>query len=285
MLNVSCFVHSSNEQENDVKMNTQLTHEQWKTYEEQGYLKLGKVLTEMELAALAQRIDDIMLGTADLDYERLMMQREAGEGYEQSKQSMGFKGSTLNYRKIENLEFDPLFLSYMQKPVFREICNEVYGGDMRISCFRAMFMNKPARNGTILPFHQDRWTDLDRDPLVTVWTALDPATIENGCVKIFPGTQGQLINPSNPSGFLTRDQAERLQAEMKPVDLVLEAGEAVLLHNWTVHGSEGNSSEVSRRAFSVCYMDAETISDAGKKFSVVFGAGALQPELEGKRTN
>ncbi|NHN32199.1 phytanoyl-CoA dioxygenase family protein [Paenibacillus agricola] len=260
-------------------MSTGITPEQWRTYEEQGYLKLGKVLTGMELVALSQRIDHIMLGKAELDYERLMMQREAGEGYEQSGQTNGFKGSTLNYRKIENLEFDPLFLSYMQKPVFREICDKVYGTDIRVSCFRAMFLNKPARNGSVLPFHQDRWTDLDRDPLVTVWTALDPATIENGCVKIFPKTQGHLMNPSNPSGFLTRDQVERLHEVMEPINLELEAGEAVLLHNWTVHGSEGNSSAKSRRAFSVCYMDGETVSAAGKKFSVVFGSGSLQPEL------
>jgi phytanoyl-CoA hydroxylase len=256
-----------------------LTAEQWEIFEQQGYLRLGKVMTAMELIALSQRIDHIMLGKADLDYEQLMMQREAGEGYEQSKQTMGFKGATLNYRKIENLEFDPIFLAYIQKPVFKEICDKVYGKDHPISCFRAMFMNKPARNGSVLPFHQDRWLDLDRDPVVTIWTALDPATIQNGCVKIFPKTQGQLINPSNPSGFLTRDQVDQLHAGMQPINLEVGPGEAVLLHNWTVHGSEGNNTDLSRRAFSVCYMDAETVSQEGKKFSVVYGQGALQPEL------
>lgn len=260
-------------------MNVTLTDEQWRTYEQQGYLKLGKVLSDLELVALAQRINHIMLGKADCDYDRFMMQRDAGEGHEQSGQTVGFKGSTLNYRKIENLEFDSLFLLYLQKPLFREICEKVYGRDTRISCFRAMFMNKPARHGSVLPYHQDRWTDLDRDPLVTVWTALDPATIENGCVKIFPKTHRHLINPENPSGFLTPDLANQLLGTMEPVNLELEEGEAVLLNNWTVHGSEGNKSDMSRRAFSVCYMDANTVSSAGKRFSVVFGSGALQAEL------
>ncbi|MEK3725470.1 phytanoyl-CoA dioxygenase family protein [Paenibacillus sp. FSL H8-0034] len=250
-------------------MDVTLTDEQWQTFEEQGYLKLGKVLTELELAALSQQIDYIMLGKAGCDYDRLMMQREAGEGHEQSSQTLGFKGSTLNYRKIENLEFDSMFLTYLQKPLFREICDKVYGKDTRISCFRAMFMNKPARHGSVLAYHQDRWTDLDRDPLVTVWTALDPATIENGCVKIFPKTQHRLINPENPSGFITSDQVSQLVENGEPVHLELEPGEAVLLHNWTVHGSEGNSSEQSRRAFSVCYMDANTVSAMGKQFTVV----------------
>jgi phytanoyl-CoA hydroxylase len=134
-----------------------------------------------------------------------------------------------------------------------------------------MFMNKPAQHGSVLPYHQDRWTNLDRDPLVTVWTALDPATRNNGCVKIFPGTHRHLINPSHPSGFLNPEQAEHLLSTMNPVFLELEPGETVLLHNWTVHGSDGNTSNQSRRAFSVCYMDAETVSASGEQFSLIFG--------------
>jgi phytanoyl-CoA hydroxylase len=246
-----------------------LTTEQWNTYEEQGYLLLGKILPEEELAALVQRMDDIMLGKAKVDYDRLMMQREAGEGYEQSAQTLGFKGGTLNYRKIENLEFDALFLKFIQNELFQAIVEKVYGKDMNIACFRAMFMNKPAHHGSVLPYHQDRWTHLDRDPLVTIWTALDPASRENGCVKIFPGTHKRLINPSHPSGFLNKEQTEQITANLKPVFLELEPGETVLLHNWTVHGSEGNTSNYSRKAFSVCYMDAATVSTEDEKFSVI----------------
>jgi phytanoyl-CoA hydroxylase len=261
---------------NETKSNT-LTKKQWKNFEEEGYLKLGKILTNQELSELSKRMDDIMTGKADLDYERLMMQREAGEGYDRTGQTLGFKGATLNYRKIENLEFDSLFLSYIQKPHFRNICNKIYGKD-HISCFRAMFMNKPAHIGALLAYHQDRWKYLDIDPLVTIWTALDNSTIENGCLIIFPKTHKQLINPDDSSGFLNTEQTEQLLEQVKPIYLEMEAGESVLLHNWTVHGSEGNASDKSRRAFSVCYMDIDTSSSEGKKFSVVFGSGALKPE-------
>jgi len=78
----------------------------------------------------------------------------------------------------------------MQQTLFREICAWHYGAHADISAFRAMFMNKPARKGTLLPWHQDGgegW-GLDRDPLATLWTALDPATVSNGCVQIIPGS-------------------------------------------------------------------------------------------------
>ncbi len=261
-------------------MNSRLSDEQWAQYERDGFLKLGQALTAAELAGLQERIDAIMLGTAPVDYDRMVMQLDSATGkYEDAgAQSKGFKGATRAYRKIQDLEFDPLFLAYMQQPVFRAVCERVYGAGAPVAAFRAMFMNKPARQGTFLPWHQDRWTALDRDPLLTIWTALDPATMANGCVQVIPGSHRQgLINPAHPSGFLTPEQAAQHAPPAKAVSLELAAGECALLHNYTLHASDVNRSDTARRAFSVCYMDARTVASNGEKFSVVFGAGALTP--------
>ena len=260
-------------------MTDTLTEQQWRQFETQGYLRLGKVLYGEELDVLQQRMDDIMLGRAPLDYDLIAMQldREPGTG-KPGPQSKGHKGATLSYRKIQDLEIDPHFLAYMQKPLFRHICARVYGEDATVACYRAMFMNKPAREGTPLIWHQDRWVYLDRDPLITIWTALDPATVENGCVQIVPGAHHTLINPSNPSGFMTPEQAVELTRDAEIVNLEMEAGESVLLHNHLPHSSEINNTDVPRRAFSACYMDAATKAANGQQFFTIFGVGALQPE-------
>ncbi|MED5415867.1 MAG: phytanoyl-CoA dioxygenase family protein, partial [Candidatus Latescibacterota bacterium] len=57
--------------------------------------------------------------------------------------------------------------------------------------------------------------------------------------------------------------------------LELEAGEVVLLHNWLLHTSDVNRSKQSRRAFSVCYMEAATVANNDATYPVVFGQGAL----------
>lgn len=258
-----------------------LTEQQWQQYERDGYLKLGKLLDDDELKQLQDEIDAIMLGKASVDYDSMLMQLDSEDGaYDKAgPQTKGHKGSTLNYRKIQDLEFDPVFLRFMQWPIFRDICQRAYG-HADIACFRAMFMNKPAKKGTFLPWHQDRWKHLDRDPLVTLWTALDPATMENGCVQIIPGSHKLgLINPDHGSGFLTEEQVAE---HCKPEDVVhleLEAGEIALLHNWTLHASDVNRSDISRRAFSVCYMEADTkTARDGATFSKVFGEGALDPD-------
>lgn len=256
----------------------ELTDTQWAKYEREGYLKLGRVLNAEDLAELQKRIDDIMLGKAPIDYDRLMMQldRDPERGNQPGPQTKGHKGATLIYRKIEQLEYDPVFLSYMQRPLFRHICARVYGSETDIGCYRAMFMNKPAGEGTSLVWHQDRWTDLDRDPLITIWTALDPATVANGCVFIAPGMHHRLINPSHNSGFFTDEQAQKMVDDIEPVALELDAGEAVLLHNHLPHSSGVNRTATARRAFSVCYLDAATVSTSGKHFPRIFGEGALK---------
>ena len=255
-----------------------ITDEQWEQFESNGYLRLGRIADSVE--ALSRRIDDIMLGTAPLDYSCMLMQLDVVDGRKgPGPQTRGHKGATLNYRKIQELEFDDLFLAYMQKPLFRSICARAYGPEAPVACFRAMFMNKPAGKGHDLTWHQDRWTDLDRDPLVTVWTALDPATIENGCVKIIPGShKWGLVNPENASGFLSSEQIDERTRMAEQVYLELNAGEVVLLHNWMLHSSGTNHTNVPRRAFSTCYMHAATKSARGHTFSVIFGEDALSPK-------
>ena len=266
----------------DLKM--MVTDAQWAQYEEDGFLKLGKVIDDVQLQALQGRIDEIMLGKSRVGYGRIMMQLDSDTGkYEDvGAQTNGLKTPTLNYRKIQGLEFDPLFLEYVQDPLFQEICAHIYGPKTRIASFRSMFMNKPAHKGTFLPWHQDRWNTLDRDPLLTVYTALDPATKANGCVQIIPKSHKMgLINPDHPSGFLTPEQAEVHCKAEDVVYLELEAGEVALLHNWTLHSSDVNRSSQSRRAFSVSYMDAETMNTRKNELastSVIFGAGALTVE-------
>ena len=176
-------------------MRTQLTAAEWAQYERDGYLRLGKLLDADQLQGLQERIDAIMLGTADIDYSQIMMQldRIPGETDSPGPQNKGHKRATLRYRKIQDLELDPLFFAYMQHPLVEQICRRVYGQDAQVACYRAMFMNKPARKGTHLVWHQDRWSNLDRDPLITIWTALDPATRANGCVQVIPGLHRKLI--------------------------------------------------------------------------------------------
>ena len=239
-------------------------------FEEEGYFILPQFFERAEIAGLQERIDQIMLGTADVDYEQIWMQLDTDSGkYEDlSWGGNGFQGATLDYRKIQGLEADQRFLDFITSSFFVQLCERVYGPNQPITSFRTMFMNKAAGKGTWLPWHQDRWNFLDQDPLLTVWIPLDEATLENGCVQIIRRSHRKgLINPEHSSGFLTEVQATEHAPAEDVVPILVKPGDLVVLHNHLLHASDKNRTSSPRRALSVCYMNGYTKNIAEPEIS------------------
>jgi len=79
---------------------TNLNDKMWAKFLEQGYLLLGVVADLQQIELLRQRIDHIVLGSAPVDFDRIMMQLDVVEGHDRPRpQTRGHKGATLNYRK------------------------------------------------------------------------------------------------------------------------------------------------------------------------------------------
>jgi hypothetical protein len=225
-------------------------------YAAQGYARLGRVLSDEALVALRARSDEIMLG--QVTYPGLFFQRDTETGrYDDLTYGKGWEGPSLNYRKVEKLEKDPLFLAWIQNPLFGRIAREVYGGGVTI--YRAVLFNKAASGGTVLPWHQDggRFWGVDRDPVLQIWTALDDAPVAAGCVEMLPGSHRDgLATPLG--GLVPAALAEARGAEALAVPEPARAGEAMIIHNHLWHRSGVNGTPSPRRAFTVCYMSAET---------------------------
>lgn len=249
-----------------------LNEQQWCNFERDGFVHLGKLLEGDAIAALTQRADD--LGSGALSNPQIVMQLDTGGDYDALPQAVSrFDAGTRLYRKIQGLETDPLFSPLVRHPLFMDICARLYGAHAPVSLFRAMIMNKPAGQGTHLPWHQDGgdvWA-LDRDPLVTVWVALDPATRANGCVEVIPGSHRLGLLSANGSTVAADVVPEHCPVE-QVLPLELEAGHAVLMHNWLIHRSGVNTSNQPRRAFTACYMDGRTRSVlTGNHFPLLSG--------------
>jgi hypothetical protein len=58
-----------------------------------------------------------------------------------STQTKVWKGPTLRYRKIQDLEQDLLYREYMALPIFQDLTSKVIGPN--ISIYRSMLFNKP----------------------------------------------------------------------------------------------------------------------------------------------
>ncbi len=237
-------------------------------FDEHGYARLGVVANESALEALRARTNEIMLG--QVTYEGLFFQLDNETGkYEELVFGKGWEGPSLNYRKIEKVEKDPVFRAWLENPLFERVARSLLPNDITI--YRALIMNKAERGGTHLPWHQDggAFWGLDRDPTLQVWTAIDDAPLEAGCIEVVPGShKGGLA--THLGGVVPANFVEAADAESRAVALPVRAGEVVLLHNHLWHRSGVNVTGNPRRAFTVCYMDAATRCKRKKKAPRVF---------------
>jgi len=256
----------------------ELTEEQWESFARNGFLHLGRVLDDESIARLTQRADDLALGR--IVNEKIEMQLDTGGAYLELPDAVSaFETGTHLYRKIQGLEFDAEFLPLIEHPRFVEACARMYGPHVALSLFRAMVMNKPAGQGTVLPWHQDGgdvW-GIDREPLVTIWTALDPATEANGAMQAVRGSH-RLGLLTNYGSTLSDEDARKHCAPENIVTLEVPAGHAVLMHNWLIHRSGINPSPVPRRAVTICYLDGRTRwTENGQLLNIVAGSVEASP--------
>lgn len=225
-------------------------------YREHGWARLGKIADPTVIAALGARVDAIMLG--EITYPGLFFQIDSASGdYGDLTYGKGWEGPTLRYRKVEKLELDPLFLAYLRHDAFRAVTRAVLGED--VTLYRACVFNKAAEHGgSNIPWHQDggEFWGLDRDPELQVWTALDDAPDDGGCIEIVPGTHTEGL-ATKVGGVVPADVFAR-RAPAQTVLLPAEAGDVILVHNHAWHRSGRGRVGRARRALTVCYMDAAT---------------------------
>ena len=221
-----------------------------------GYARLGRVASDGMLEELRARADEIMLGT--VKYDGLFFQKDSDtNSYDDLTYGRGYEGPSLNYRKVEKLERDPLYRKWIENPLFERVARALI--DDEVVLYRALLFTKASNGGSNLPWHQDggRFWGLDRDPTLQIWTALDDCSIEAGCVEVFPGSH--LAGLATPlGGLVPRNIVEDRKAEGARVQVPALAGEVLLIHNHTWHRSGINTTGKTRRALTVCYMSAKT---------------------------
>ncbi|KFE70525.1 phytanoyl-CoA dioxygenase family protein [Hyalangium minutum] len=254
-------------------------------YAEHGYARLGVLLDEEGLAALRERTDDLMLGR--VTYPGLFFQLDAPTGrYEDAPLGLGWQGPSLDYRKLEKLELDPRFRAWLENPLFERIARAVIPGDIVI--YRAILFHKGQAGGSNLPWHQDggKLWGITQEPELQLWTALDDAPEQGGCLEVVPGShRGGLV--TSLGGVIPPDRVDEAHAEERRLLLPAKAGEVFLVHNHVWHRSGPSRTGQRRRAFSVCYMSAQTRCVRKKKaprvFTPVFrhGAGSTAPGSTG----
>ncbi len=225
------------------------TAEQAQQYEERGYFTVPNVVSRQTAAEMLGVIKNAIMtpDTEDIGTDADPMDPMLDDTPE---------ARAVRFRKLNKFnQRNPLIWhnAHCGQPVL-DIARYFLGDDILLkydSCFL-----KPAKSGSATPWHQDNglWRDGDTEPF-NFWMALDPATIENGCLQMIPGSYKteivhHVLYQNSIHGELPRERVEEMIDTYGVEHIELEPGSVVVWHSNAWHYSPPNTSDKGRIAIA-----------------------------------
>ncbi len=226
-----------------------LTQAQIDFFNEQGYLRLEQVFPPDELARMSADLNTIIDTHADWgaawkgEWLKEYMKDEAPDA----------KAVLVALHELHH--YAGSWTRGLTKPELADAIGELLGSACVEIHHSTLHAKKPG-TGQPFPMHQDvpfyGHTD---GRYIDALVHLDDATEENGCIKFLAGSHklGPLAHISGPE--ITPHLPVAQYPLSAAVSVPAKAGDVVLFHLWTVHGSNVNRTQNWRRMVRVGFRD------------------------------
>jgi len=130
-----------------------------------------------------------------------------------------------------------------------------------ILCWGSSLFVKEGNDPGFVAWHQDSYYwGLEPDDVVSAWIALYPSTVENGAMRVIPGSQTMPALAHRKSAtqsanmlFTHEELAENVD-ESQAVYITLAQGDMSLHHIKILHGSPPNRSSARRMGYAIRYV-------------------------------
>jgi phytanoyl-CoA hydroxylase len=246
-----------------------LNQSQIDAFRRDGFLIAGNVLTNIELTDLRTALDAVLEGSSSGKPE-LFRDLSGGQAYDAFEDQTPQPGSRSEADgtviQIVNIwEAEPAFRKHLYHPSITRMSAQLIG-TKTLRIWHDQIQYKPPRGGGITGWHQDypAWPVIEPADLVSAWVALDDVDLENGAMRMVPGSHEWGTHPGLGTGEsddfdLLYDPdllPEGTEVDIEPIEI--KAGDVAFHHCMTWHGSAYNKSDRKRRAIAVHYMPGHT---------------------------
>ncbi len=206
----------------------------------QGYLVFPNLLKPEEIQYYLELYNQILDNTTNSFLRSDLSGKSEGDyGRERITQIM--LPSTMDTKLKDSILYKKTLL----------LAKTLLGNDMAFDF--DMLINKPPKTHAMTPWHQDEsyWIEMPDKRSVSIWVALDQATIDNGCMWYIPKSHLKPLRKhiqKIKNGPLSC-QASENEGKATP----LKSGDCVMHQGRTIHYSRGNITSDSRRALILNY--------------------------------
>jgi len=206
-----------------------LTPQQYKQYQDKGFVAPLNVLTKDEAEEIKSEIEFI-----------------------EKKWPKELEGLGRNYIHL----ISPVFDKVVHNSKILDAVESIIGKNI-LACGTTLFMKNPDEK-EFVSFHQDaKYIGLEPHNWVTAWVAVTDSNEENGCMRMWSGTHKLDLKKHvekfdyNKGNLLTRGQTVENVSLKETEAVVLKAGQMSLHHPRVVHGSGVNKSKERRIGFVI----------------------------------
>ncbi|WP_428966534.1 phytanoyl-CoA dioxygenase family protein [Micromonospora fluostatini] len=155
---------------------------------------------------------------------------------------------------------DPELFRWLFDPDVLDVVESVLGPD--IALFTSHFFCKPAGDGKSVPWHTDGyfWREMiePAGQAMTIWLAIDPSTLENGCMKVVPGSHtgqdGRYQRAAAEHSVFDEELDQSQVAVDRALPVQLRPNQYSIHNAGLVHSSEVNRSSLRRCGFTMRYI-------------------------------
>ncbi len=225
-------------------MNDQLTPDQIASYRDNGFLVIPDFLAPEELATWRQHVDDAVAKREDLKLANSNW-RSSGDSYYDN----------VFIQRINLWQDHEGMRELMLDARLGKLATELEGVDgIRIWHDQAL-IKKPWGNPTGWHLDDPYWSFHSRHA-ISIWVALDDATLENGCLYFVPGSYKTATFKNADIGQNIGDlfRAYPEWSTQKATAAPMKAGSCSFHNGLTAHGAGANMTPGFRRAMTCAYM-------------------------------
>ena len=156
------------------------------------------------------------------------------------------------------------FFGYVNDPALLDVVEQIIGPD--IVLWASAVFCKPAATGLEVPWHQDgQYWPIRPRATVTVWIALDDVSVDNGCMRVIPGSHrlGEFSHEvSDREDLVLNNVLNDARIDLNQArNIELAAGQISLHDVALVHGSQANTSGRRRAGYAIRYMPSTSLYD------------------------
>lgn len=160
-------------------------------------------------------------------------------------------------------------------PSVLDAVEDIIGPDILIHS--STIFTKYAHDEKFVSWHQDsHYWGLSEPRLVSAWIALTDSTIDNGCLRVLPGTHTRAfehLEQPQRTNILSRGHTVSDVVDLdQAIDIVLRAGQMSFHHANLIHGSKANTSTGPRIGVAVRYV-ATAVKQKKSHIPVILARG------------